>query len=77
MRSRAEGLLDHAFAAATTLAALPPTAFALTKRQTRQPSLERLVNVGRAIDTAVEEIWTAPETLDRIRDYVERTFKKS
>jgi hypothetical protein len=49
----------------------------LTKRQTRQPSLERLVDVGRAIDTAVEEIWTAPETLGRIRDYVERTFKKS
>jgi enoyl-CoA hydratase len=72
-----EGLLDHAIAAARTLAALAPAAFALTKRQTRQPSLERLASVGRAIDTAVEEIWTAPETLDRIRDYVARTLKKS
>jgi hypothetical protein len=39
--------------------------------------LERLESVGRAVDVAVEEIWTSPETLERIRVYVERTFKKS
>jgi enoyl-CoA hydratase len=70
-------LLDRAIAAAKTLAALPPAAFVLTKRQTRQPALERLESVGRAVDAAVEEIWTAPETLERIRDYVARTFKKA
>jgi enoyl-CoA hydratase/carnithine racemase len=70
-------LLDRAVAAAEALAALPPAAFALSKRQTRQPSLERLEHVGRAIDAAAEEIWTAPETLERIRDYVARTFKKA
>jgi len=70
-------LLDRAVAAAQTLAALPPAAFVLTKRQTRQPALERLESVGRAVDVAVEEIWTAPETLERIRDYVAQTFKKS
>jgi enoyl-CoA hydratase/carnithine racemase len=69
-------LLDRAVAAAQALAALPPAAFVLTKRQTRQPALERLESVGRAVDVAVEEIWTAPETLERIRDYVARTFKK-
>ena len=71
-----EGLLDRAIAAAQALAALPPAAYVLTKRQTRQPALERLESVGRAVDAAVEEIWTAPETLERIRDYVARTFKK-
>lgn len=71
------GLLDRAIAAAQALAALPPAAYVLTKRQTRQPALERLESVGRAVDAAVEEIWTAPETLARIRDYVARTFKKS
>ena len=71
-----ELLLDQAIAAARTLAALPPPVFALTKRQTRQPALERLDRVGRSIDAAVEEIWTAPETLDRIRDYVSRTLQK-
>jgi enoyl-CoA hydratase len=70
-------LIDRAVAAATALAALPPAAFALSKRQTRQPSLERLERVGRSIDVAAEEIWTAPETLERIRDYVARTFKKA
>ena len=73
----AEGLLDRAIAAARRLAALPPTAFTLTKRQTRQAALERLESVGRAVDAAVEEIWTAPETLERIRDYVVRTLGKS
>src|ERR1700694_4578974 len=40
----AEGLIDRAIAAAGTLAALPPTAFALTKRQPRQLALERLAS---------------------------------
>jgi enoyl-CoA hydratase len=73
----AEELLDRAIAAARRLAALPPTAFALTKRQTRQEALGRLESVGRAVDAAVEEIWTAPETLERVGDYVMRTLRKS
>jgi hypothetical protein len=28
------------------------------------------------IDAEVAKIWAAPETLDRVRDYVSRTFKK-
>jgi enoyl-CoA hydratase len=72
----ADGLLDHAITAARTFAALPPAVFALTKRQTRQPALERLERVGRTVDAAVEELWTAPETLERIRDYVARTLRR-
>jgi hypothetical protein len=30
-----------------------------------------------ALDAAIEKIWTAPETLARIRDYVARTLRKS
>jgi enoyl-CoA hydratase len=71
-----ELLLDQAIAAARMLAALPPSVFALTKRQTRQPALERLDRVGGSIDAAVEEIWTEPETLERIREYVSRTLGK-
>jgi enoyl-CoA hydratase len=67
-------LLDRAIAAASTLAALPPEAFALTKRQTRQPAFTRGADVT---DAEIEEIWTAPETLARIRDYVARTLRKS
>jgi enoyl-CoA hydratase len=68
-------LVARAIACAETLAALPPSAFALTKRQSRQPSLERLK--ADATRTEVEQIWTAPETLGRIRDYVARTLHKS
>lgn len=70
-----DGLIDRAVAAAKTLAALPPAAFALTKRQTRQAALQGLDR--KDIDAAIEQIWTAPETLGRIRDYVTRTLRKS
>ena len=70
-------LMERAMAAAQSLAALSPAAFAQTKMQIRQPATERLAQSGAATDKAVTEIWTAPETLAYIRDYVARTFKKS
>jgi enoyl-CoA hydratase len=69
-----EALTDRALAAAKALAALPPAAFALTKRQIREPNLRRIDN--KEVDAAIEQIWTAPETLERIRDYVARTLRK-
>jgi enoyl-CoA hydratase len=68
-------LIEHAVAAAKTLAALSPPAFATTKRQTRGPALERLEQGD--VDADIEQIWTAPETLERIRDYVSRTLRKA
>jgi enoyl-CoA hydratase len=70
-----DGLIDRALAVAKTLAALPPAAFALTKRQTRQAALEGLDR--KDIEASIEQIWTTPETLGRIRDYVTRTLRKS
>src|SRR5215470_8901771 len=72
----ADALMDRAVAAAEALGALGPEAFALTKRQTREPVRERLEKDGPRFDPAVDEIWYAPETAARIRDYVTRTFKK-
>ena len=72
----ADALIDQAIAAAEALAALGADAFALTKRQTRQPAKERLERDGPLFDPAVDAVWTAPETAARIRDYVTRTFKK-
>ena len=71
-----DALLDRAIAAAETLAALPPPTFAMTKQQIRQPAADRLAKDGARLAAAAEEIWTAPETLAHIRDYVSRTFKK-
>jgi enoyl-CoA hydratase len=67
-------LLERALACANALAALPPTAFAVTKRQVRQAVLER-ANLDPS-QAEVEKIWTAPETLARIREYVSRTLHK-
>jgi enoyl-CoA hydratase len=72
----AEALLTRAIAAAEALAALGPEAFALTKRQIREPVRERLERDGPRFDPSVDAIWYAPETTVRIRDYVTRTFKK-
>jgi enoyl-CoA hydratase len=70
-----QALLERAVAAAKALAALPPKAFALTKRQIRAPALERMQSPE--LDATITQIWTAPETLDYIRDYVARTLRKS
>jgi enoyl-CoA hydratase len=69
-------LLEDALAVATELAELSPPAFAQTKRQLRQAVTERMAQSGAGIDKAVTDIWTAPETLGRIRDYVARTLNK-
>jgi enoyl-CoA hydratase len=70
-------LLDRSMAAAEALAALSPAAFAQTKQQVRQPVTGAMERHGRRVAAAAEEIWTAPETLDYIRGYVARTFKKT
>jgi enoyl-CoA hydratase/carnithine racemase len=69
-----EALLDRAFVAANTLAALPVAAFALSKRQMREPAAQRIDD--KEIDAAIARIWEAPETLGRVRDYVARTLRK-
>jgi enoyl-CoA hydratase len=70
-------VLEDALAVARELALLSPAAFAQTKAQIRQPVAERLQRNGGATDKAVADIWTAPATLNYIRDYVARTLKKS
>ena len=70
-------LLDRAVSAAETLAALSPAAFAQTKQQVRQPVADAMERHGGRVAAAAEEVWTAPNTLDCIRGYVARTFKKT
>jgi len=70
-------LLDRAVAAAETLAPLSPPAFAQTKQQLRQPVTDAMERHGGRVSAAAEDIWTAPETLAYIRDYVAKTFKKA
>ena len=69
-------LLEDALAVAHELDEISPAAFAQTKAQIRQAVRERMASSGAATDKIVTEIWTAPETLHRIRDYVARTLTK-
>lgn len=71
-----EDLIEDALAVAQELAELSPAAFAQTKAQIREPVRERLARGGTATEKAVTDIWCAPETLARIRDYVAKTFQK-
>ncbi len=73
----ADALMPRALAAARQLAQLSPVAFAETKKQLRQEIRERLDRNGAASDQLATEIWTAPETLRNIGDYVARTLKKA
>jgi enoyl-CoA hydratase len=69
-----QGLIERALAVARQFAELPPAAFALTKQQLHAPVLERIA-AGAAADREVEQLWQQPQTLERVRGYVERTFR--
>jgi enoyl-CoA hydratase len=68
-----EGLPAAAHAMAAHYAAIPPDVFRMTKRQIREPYLRNADSIA-GDDRRV--IWTAPETHERIREYVARTFGK-
>ena len=72
-----EMLRERTMAAALSLAAISPTAYALSKRQLRQTVADRLKREGAAWEAEATAVWTADVTAARIRSYVERTFKKS
>ena len=72
-----DALFDRAIAAAETLTAIAPAAYAMTKRQSRQLALDRSQRDGARVEPAVTDIWTSPDSFARIRDYVARTFKKA
>jgi enoyl-CoA hydratase/carnithine racemase len=71
----ADRLLAEAIAVAESLAAVPASAFALTKRQLREPAVQRM-RTGAEVDAAVEDAWASPEILRAIGDYVARTLKR-
>jgi enoyl-CoA hydratase len=67
--ARAEDVAQH-------FADLPPRAFALTKRQLRDKTIDRARHYGHAFDDEVRELWSDPATLQHVREYLARTVKK-
>ena len=69
--------MQRAVAAAGHFAAIRTDAFAITKLQLRQSVADRCAREAERFETAVNELWCAPKSFERIRAYVSRTFKKA
>lgn len=69
-------LIEDALAVARELTEISPAAFAHTKAQMRAPVAERYALSGAVTDKVAADIWCAPETLARVRDYVARMLRK-
>ena len=67
--ARAEEMARH-------FASLPPQGFALAKKQLRETAIDRAKHYANELDREVIELWSASETLDRIRAYLAKTVKK-
>jgi enoyl-CoA hydratase len=72
-----ESLLGRALERATDLAAVGREAFALTKRQLRQPTLELMESTAALADEAIEATWKTEAARQRIRSYLEKTVGRS
>jgi enoyl-CoA hydratase len=71
-----EALLARAEEHARQLAALPPAAFALAKRQIRDVPLRRARRYAGEFDKDTLEMWSHPDTTARIREYLDKTVGK-
>ena len=72
----ADDLPGRAGAVARQLAALPPHAFQLAKRQLRDRTISHAKHYAHELDGDALEWWKAPETHARIREYLAKTVRK-
>ena len=71
-----EDLPARAAAVASQLAALPPDAFSLAKRQLRSRTIHRAKHYANEFDAAARDAWSSEAAHTRIREYLARTVKK-
>lgn len=69
-------VLERATERAIALAQIPARTFALTKRTFVGPVLDR-VRAAAVLTADVQDAWASPEVQARIREYVEKTVKRS
>ena len=72
----AADLPARAEAVASRIAALPPDALLLAKRQLRDRTINRAKHYAHELDDTALEIWSSDETHARIREYLAKTVKK-
>lgn len=69
-------VVERAVELAATWGASPAPAFALTKRQLQQPTLERLRRHAPEFDPEVERVWGDPDIQAAIRAFIEKTLRR-
>lgn len=69
-------LLERAFQLADRLAAIPAQSFQITKRQLRQPVLDRAAQRDKEIGAAVARAWADPEIHVAIQAYMDAVVRK-
>ena len=69
-------LLDRALAGADRLGSVHRESFAITKREIRRPAMVRIRALEQTVGREVHERWLEPGTVERIRDYLDRTIPK-
>ena len=70
-------LLDHALATAERLASVRTETFAITKREIRRPTMDRIRALEQTVAPEVRAQWLDPRTLDGIRGYLDRTIPRN
>lgn len=69
-------LMDLALQHARHFASIPARSYALSKHQLHEPVNSRIAARASEDDGSVRAAWMDPQTLDGIREYLERTFGK-
>lgn len=67
-----DALFDEALRRAAELAAIPGATFAHTKRQLRQPTVDRVLRHGPDFDVLAEALWSSPEVTESVRRYLDQ-----
>jgi len=69
-------LMERARAVAEQMISIPAPAFELTKHQLRWPVEQRVQKESSVFDRTVDEMWAQEDTLETVRQFIARTFKK-
>lgn len=70
-------LMERAMAVARELGSVPEATFAHTKRQLRQPTINRVERHGPDFDALAEAMWASPETQNHVRAFLAARVGKS
>lgn len=71
-----DGLATRARVIASQLGGVAPEAFAITKRQIHEPFLHDAARIASTTTEAIDAIWAAPASHERIRAYLAKTIGK-